>query len=44
MLAMIINMGKFELTKDPRFSEYFAMDFMMDSDLHIWFLEFNRRP
>jgi hypothetical protein len=44
MLAMIINLGKQELLSDPRFSEFYAMDFMMDSDLHIWFLELNRKP
>jgi hypothetical protein len=31
MVAMAINVGAFEFTKDPRLSEYYSMDFMMDT-------------
>lgn len=44
ILAMAINLGSFEFTNDPRLSEYFGMDFMMDTNLHIWLLELNRKP
>ena len=40
----LIRAAEKKLYKDPRFFELTAIDFLLDDDLNLWFLENNFNP
>ena len=40
----VVNTAKQAFMKDSRFFEIFGLDFMLDSDLNLWFIESNASP
>lgn len=40
----IVRMASNNLLKHPRVFELLGVDFLFDSNLHLWFLELNRSP
>lgn len=44
MLSTLSLMMKNSFLADTKMSEIFAIDFLIDKKLKLWFLEINRRP
>jgi hypothetical protein len=40
----LVRSGEYNFYKDSRFFELFAIDFLLDDNLHLWFLENNFNP
>ena len=34
----------YSFSRDSRFGEFFAVDFLLDNDLEVWVLEVNYNP
>jgi D-alanine-D-alanine ligase-like ATP-grasp enzyme len=40
----MIRSTYYTFARDSRFSEFFAVDFLLDDDLDVWVLEVNYNP
>ena len=40
----MIRSTSYTFARDSRFSEFFAVDFLLDDDLDVWVLEVNYNP
>lgn len=44
IMLHIIRMNLDKLLKHPRVFEYFGLDFLLDTDFNIWYIELNLTP